>query len=86
VAWSGSGDARQAIADPSPLAVELPLFALLYVGWRIGKRSRSPALLEIDLDSGRHQDGADEQRDEEKLVQREAGKLRWFWKVYGTIA
>ena len=59
---------------------------VLYVGWRLVKRCRSPSLVRIDLDSGRYKDGIEELQDQDKLVRRNEGKLRWFWKVYGVIA
>lgn len=65
--------------------VEIPVFILLYVGWRLIKRIRSPTLLQIDLDSGRYRDTSEDEEDNELVERRESGRLGWLWKAYGAV-
>ena len=66
--------------------IELPIFALLYIVWRLVKRVKTPNLIEMDLDSGRHDDGIEDEEDNAKLEARERGRFGWLWKVYGAVA
>ncbi|KAK4706089.1 hypothetical protein P7C70_g96, partial [Phenoliferia sp. Uapishka_3] len=66
--------------------IELPIFLLLYVVWRVVKRVKTPSLAQIDLDSGRYYDGAEDEEDNAKIEQRRRGKCGWLWKIYGAVA
>lgn len=66
--------------------VELGIFPLLYVVWRVVKRSKTPSLLQIDLDSGRYFDTDADRADNDKIAARESGKLGWAWKAYSWVA
>jgi hypothetical protein len=61
-----------------------PLFALLYVIWRLVKRTSSP--LDIDIDAGRHVEGPEDAKNNEDINRRERGKYGWPWKIYGLVA
>lgn len=73
-------------ADPLPLPVELPIFLVLYLGWRLIKRSRTRSLLAIDLDTGRFVNSAVEEADDAEVQRRESGKYGWAWKMYSWVA
>ncbi len=64
--------------------IELPVFLLLYVVWRVVKRVHSPSLLEIDLDSGRHEDKEEEIQDNERNDTWDKGKWGWAWRAYNA--
>lgn len=66
--------------------IELPIFVALYIGWRLIKRVKSPTLLQIDLDTGRHEDGLEEELDNEKNEEREHGKFGWLWRLASYVA
>ncbi|KAJ3550001.1 hypothetical protein NMY22_g666 [Coprinellus aureogranulatus] len=66
--------------------IELPIFVLLYAGWKIIKRPQTRTLLQIDLDTGRHAQTAEDLQDDEKIAQREKGRAGWFWRLYSYIA
>ncbi|GAA6000489.1 hypothetical protein JCM10207_008035 [Rhodosporidiobolus poonsookiae] len=66
--------------------LEIPVLAVLYLGFRSFKGSKTPGLLELDLDSGRHDDSAEDEEDNEKARRRERGRLGWAWRVYGWVA
>ena len=71
----------------SGLSVELPVFALLYIVWRLIKRTPYPSLIEIDLDTGRHAETyADEKNNEEVERREKSKKFGWFWRLYSFIA
>ncbi|KAM0747083.1 hypothetical protein T439DRAFT_306025 [Meredithblackwellia eburnea MCA 4105] len=66
--------------------IELPVFALLYVLWRLVKRVKYTSLENLDLDTGRHVDGVEEQEDNEITAKRQNGKFGFLWRLYGYIA
>jgi AAT family amino acid transporter len=67
-------------------AVELPVFVLLYVIWRLVKRPPFPKLEQLDLDSGRYHNTVADDEDDKLIDEREKGKFGWFWKAYSYIA
>lgn len=80
-AFKGSFDAVSFVAN----YIELPLFLVLYVGWRLIKRVHSPTLLQIDLDSGRHAEDEYDEQNNQEIEQREKGKYGWAWRAYSAI-
>lgn len=68
--------------------IELPIFLALYVAWRVIKwgKVRTPSLKEIDLDTGRYVNTAEDDKDDEDRAARESGRLGWAWKIWGWIA
>ncbi|ORY43937.1 amino acid permease/ SLC12A domain-containing protein [Leucosporidium creatinivorum] len=66
--------------------IELPVFLVLYLGWRLIKRSRTSSLKGIDLDTGRFVNSAVEEADDADVQRRESGKFGWAWKMYSWVA
>ncbi|GAA5971453.1 hypothetical protein JCM21900_002210 [Sporobolomyces salmonicolor] len=66
--------------------IELPVFLVLYLFWRVIKRVRSPSLLQIDLDSNRYFNTKEDDLDNEAIERRESGKFGWAWKMWSWIA
>ncbi|KAF8211901.1 amino acid permease-domain-containing protein [Mycena galopus ATCC 62051] len=66
--------------------IELPLFALLYVLWRLVKPTPTPSLLNVDANSGRHVEGPEDATNNEDIDRREHGKYGWLWKIHGLVA
>ncbi|KAK4056136.1 Basic amino-acid permease [Microbotryomycetes sp. JL221] len=66
--------------------IELPVFALLYAVWWALKRSRTPSLREVDLDSYRYVDTVEDELENEKIDRREHGKFGLLWRIYGWVA
>lgn len=68
-------------------AVELPVFALLYIGWRLIKRTSLHSLQSIDLDTGRYVETVADELDNERIARREGDKRwGWAWRVYSWVA
>ncbi|GAA5884977.1 hypothetical protein JCM16303_006501 [Sporobolomyces ruberrimus] len=66
--------------------IEIPVFLVMYLAWRLIKKVKSPSLLEIDLDTGRYVETARDVQDNKEIEEREGGKWGWFWKAYSWIA
>lgn len=66
--------------------VEIPVFLVMYLAWRLIKKVKSPSLLEIDLDTGRYVETARDVQDNKEIEEKERGKWGWFWKAYSWIA
>ncbi|GAA6061885.1 hypothetical protein JCM10212_000526 [Sporobolomyces blumeae] len=66
--------------------IELPVFAVLYVVWRVVKRVESPTLEQIDLDSQRYVETDEDRADNAEIERREQGKFGWAWKAYSWVA
>ncbi|GAA5925996.1 hypothetical protein JCM3775_005171 [Rhodotorula graminis] len=68
--------------------IELPIFVALYLVFRLAKwgKVRTPSLKEIDLDTGRYVNTAEDDKDDEDRAARESGRLGWAWKAWGWIA
>ncbi|KAF8158920.1 hypothetical protein K438DRAFT_328501 [Mycena galopus ATCC 62051] len=81
-AWQGGFNEISFISN----YIELPLFALLYVLWRLVKHTPTPSFLDIDVDSGRHVEGPEDATNNEDIGKRERGKYGWLWKIYGLVA
>jgi len=81
-AWKGGFDKISFVSN----YIELPLFALLYVIWRLVKHTPTPSLLDIDVDAGRHVEGPEDTKNNEDINRRERGKYGWLWKIYGLVA
>ncbi|KAJ7718428.1 amino acid permease-domain-containing protein [Mycena metata] len=81
-AWKGGFDKIAFVSN----YIELPLFFLLYVVWRLVKRTRTPSLLDIDIDAGRHVEGPEDMANNEDIDRREHRKWGWAWKIYGLVA
>lgn len=73
--------------------VVIAVFALLYVGWKIVKRTRIVPLLEVDLLSGRRErlgeegeryDGGDADADNE-VGGEEKRRVAWYVKVKRSV-
>lgn len=73
--------------------VVIAVFALLYVGWKIVKRTRIVPLLEVDLLSGRRErlgeegeryDGGDADADVD-VGGEEKKKVAWYVKVKRSV-
>lgn len=73
-------------AHPGLRAVELPIFAGLYLFWRLLKGVRTPSLSQIDLDSGRYVQTEDDEVDDLARAEREKGRMGWAWRMYGWVA
>lgn len=80
-AFSPSFDAVSFVSD----YIEIPLFLVLYVVWRLIKRVKSHTLLQIDLDSELYEDGPDEELDNDKANARQQGEWGWAWKIYDAV-
>lgn len=67
--------------------IELPVFALCYIAWRvIRQRGKTPSLHQIDLDSGRYIDTERDEADNVEIERREKGRWGWAWKTYSWVA
>ncbi|GAA5993051.1 hypothetical protein JCM10908_003079 [Rhodotorula pacifica] len=66
--------------------IELPVFLVLYLFWRVIKRVKSPTLLQIDLDTQRYVETERDVEDNQRIEERERGKFGWAWKLYSWIA
>ncbi|KAL7336457.1 amino acid permease/ SLC12A domain-containing protein [Rhodotorula toruloides] len=66
--------------------IELPIFAGLYLFWRLLKGVRTPSLSQIDLDSGRYVQTEDDEVDDLARAEREKGRMGWAWRMYGWVA
>lgn len=73
--------------------IVIAVFALLYVGWKIVKRTRIVPLLEVDLLSGRRErlgeegeryDGGDADADVE-VGGEEKSRVAWYVKVKRSV-
>lgn len=71
--------------------VVIAVFALLYVGWKIVKRTRIVPLLEVDLVSGRRErlgeegeryDGGDA---DNEVGEEEKRRVAWYVKVKRSV-
>ncbi|KAI5480109.1 amino acid transmembrane transporter [Pseudohyphozyma bogoriensis] len=65
--------------------VELPLFLILYLGWRVVKGIRTPSVEDIDVDSGRYVEREEDKENNETIDRREKGKFGWAWKLYNAV-
>ncbi|KAJ7440063.1 amino acid permease/ SLC12A domain-containing protein [Mycena galericulata] len=81
-AWKGGFDKIAFVSN----YIELPVFALLYLIWRLVKHTRTPSLLDIDVDAGRHVEGPEDATNNADIDRREHGKYGWLWKIYGLVA
>ncbi|GAA5992214.1 hypothetical protein JCM5350_000642 [Sporobolomyces pararoseus] len=66
--------------------IELPVFLVLYIAWRLIKRVKSPSLLQIDVDTARYVETARDIQDNKEIEEREKGKYGFFWKAHSWIA
>jgi AAT family amino acid transporter len=67
--------------------IELPVFVLCYLFWRLFKQvSKTPSITEVDLDSGRYVDTERDEADNAQIERRENGRWGWAWKAYSWIA
>lgn len=69
-----------------PYIVEIPVLFVLYWSFRLIKKSKTPALADIDLITGTYDDSADDDEDNEKIERREHGRLGFLWKAYSWVA
>lgn len=67
-------------------SVELPVFLVLYLSWRLLKRSQIRSLKAIDLDTGRFVNTAVEEADDTEVQRRESGRFGWAWRMYSWVA
>lgn len=66
--------------------IELPVFALLYIAWRLIKRAKIPTLQQIDLDTSRFVNTPVEEEMDRRIVEREQGKFRFAWRAWSWVA
>ncbi|GAA6036035.1 hypothetical protein JCM8097_006575 [Rhodosporidiobolus ruineniae] len=66
--------------------IEIPVFILLYVAWRVVKRVKTPSLEQIDLDTNRYERTFEDEADDAEIERREGGKYGWAWKAWSWIA
>lgn len=71
--------------------VVIAVFALLYVGWKIVKRTRIVPLLEVDLLSGRREglgeegEGYDGGDADVEVAEEEKRRVAWYVKVKRSV-
>lgn len=70
--------------------IVIAVFALLYVGWKIVKRTRIVPLLEVDLLSGRRErlgegEGYDGGDADNEVGEEEKKRVAWYVKVKRSV-
>ncbi|GAA6017271.1 hypothetical protein JCM10207_003673 [Rhodosporidiobolus poonsookiae] len=66
--------------------IEIPVFILLYIAWRLIKRVRTPALADIDLETLRYFNTPEDEQDNLLIEQREKGRYGWAWRAWSWVA